>query len=96
MARPASQTSCSQKIENSNSKNQYSIFYENVWSLDSRLQAQDRIHRIGQNSICVYKDLVVKGTIDEQIIKAIQQKKEIADFILEKYEKGEDNKWKNW
>ena len=54
-----------------------------MWSLDWRLQAQDRIHRIGQENTCIYKDLVVKGTIDERILQVIKTKKKVADWIME-------------
>jgi len=72
------------KTTQKNEKYQHMIFYENVWSLDTREQATGRIERTGQTSICRFIDLIVKNTIDERIIKAIKQKKEIADLILEK------------
>ena len=59
------------------------IFYENVWSLDVRQQAEGRIHRIGQYSTCVYIDIFMEGTIDERILKVIEQNKAIADFVLD-------------
>ena len=71
------------KHEKFKDKIQYCIFYENMWSLDWRLQAQDRIHRIGQENTCIYKDLVVKGTIDERILQVIKTKKKVADWIME-------------
>lgn len=65
-------------------KYQHMIFYENVWSLDTREQATGRIERTGQTAICRFMDLIVKDSIDERITKAIKQKKEVADLILEK------------
>jgi len=64
-------------------KSQYMIFYENVWSLDIRQQAEGRIHRIGQFSTCVYIDILMEGTIDERILKVLKQNKAIADFVLD-------------
>jgi len=72
-------------------KNQHTIFYENTWSLDTRLQAQDRVHRVGQKSITIYKDIVIRETIDELILKAIHTKKSVADFIIDN---GVDILWK--
>ena len=41
------------------------IFYSNSYDLELRTQAEDRIHRIGQNHSCTYIDLVSKNTVDE-------------------------------
>jgi SNF2 family DNA or RNA helicase len=67
---------------------QHMLFYENVWSLDTREQATGRIERTGQTARCRFIDLLVKDTIDEKIINSIKQKKEIVDLILEKGIKG--------
>jgi len=69
--------------KNSTSKNQYCFFYENLWTPGVRQQAEDRIHRIGQRSTCVYKDIVLKGTIDEIILDRIRQKQSVIDWIME-------------
>lgn len=46
-------------------------------------QATDRAHRIGQkNVVNVYK-LIVKDTIEENILKLQEKKRELADQILE-------------
>jgi SNF2 family DNA or RNA helicase len=71
------------KIDGTSSKSQHMIFYENTWALDTREQAIERIHRIGQRSTCRYIDLVVEETIDEKILDTIRQNKQIADLILE-------------
>ena len=63
-------------------KSQHMIFYENTWSMDVRTQAFGRNDRIGQKSVCVYTDLVIKNTIDEKILNAIQRKEKIADLIM--------------
>jgi len=67
----------------SNANTQHMIFYENVWSLDVREQAIDRIHRIGQESMCRYVDIVMKNTIDERILGSISANRRIATSILE-------------
>lgn len=64
-------------------KSQYMIFFENVWSLDIRQQAEGRIHRIGQKSTCVYIDIIMNKTIDVRILQVLRENKEIADFILD-------------
>lgn len=58
------------------------IFYSNVYSLEHRLQAEDRIHRWGQKNACTYVDLVCEGTVDEDILKALKDKHELAHAAL--------------
>ena len=59
------------------------VYYSNNYSLENRLQSQDRIHRIGQDSKCTYIDLVVPNSIDEAILKRLEQKKELSDEVLD-------------
>lgn len=58
------------------------IHYDPWWNLAVQNQATDRAHRIGQkNAVTVYK-LVTKGTIEENIIKLQDKKRELADRVL--------------
>jgi len=66
----------------------YVIFYSNDYSLNQRLQAEDRTHRIGQKSKVTYVDLLAKGTIDEVIYKLLRDKKELAKTITKENFKG--------
>lgn len=63
------------------------IYYSNSYDLESRLQSEDRIHRIGQKNFCTYIDFVTPGTVDEKILKALRSKINIADKVL-----GEEGK----
>ena len=54
------------------------IYYNNDWSLDVRLQSEDRAHRIGQTKSVLYVDIVCRGTVDEKIIAALKAKNSIA------------------
>lgn len=65
-------------------KASYAVFVENEWRLQDRYQAEDRIHRIGQKNACTYIDLVVKDTIDEQVLDSIKKNKDVAEYILSK------------
>jgi SNF2 family DNA or RNA helicase len=58
------------------------IYYSQGFSLEKRLQSEDRAHRIGQKKTVVYTDLVAKGTIDEKVIQALLSKKNIADMVM--------------
>jgi SNF2 family DNA or RNA helicase len=59
------------------------VYYSNNYSLETRLQSQDRIHRIGQNNKCTYIDLVVPSTIDDAILTRLKQKKELSSMVLD-------------
>ena len=61
------------------------VYFSNSYNLEHRLQSEDRAHRIGQTKSVNYVDLCVQGTIDEKIIKALREKKNIAARVL-----GED------
>lgn len=61
----------------------YMIYYSNDFSLEARLQSEDRAHRIGQKNPVTYVDLEVEGTIDTRIINALRDKKKIADTITQ-------------
>lgn len=62
------------------------IHFDPWWNLAVENQATDRAHRIGQtNVVNVYK-LIMKNTIEENILKLQARKKELADQILS----GED------
>jgi SNF2 family DNA or RNA helicase len=54
------------------------VYYSCNYSLEQRLQSEDRAHRIGTRFPVVYTDLVALKTVDEQIAKALQNKQEAA------------------
>ena len=60
----------------------YCIFYSLNYSLIDYLQAQDRIHRIGQKKPCFYHVLLAKGTIDRRVYNILKQKKDVSDEVI--------------
>lgn len=58
------------------------IYYSNDFNLGTRLQSEDRCHRIGTRRNVVYIDLMAVGTIDGPIARALQRKSAIAAEIL--------------
>lgn len=58
------------------------IYYSNDYSLGSRIQSEDRIHRISQVNHARYIDLVSPDTVDEKIIKALTSKKNFANKVV--------------
>jgi hypothetical protein len=59
------------------------IYYSNSYKLEDRYQSEDRLHRIGQNNQVTYIDLVTPGTVDEQILNALREKRNIAAEIMQ-------------
>lgn len=45
----------------------HSIFYSTTFKVALRLQAEDRLHRIGQNKQVSYYDIIAESSIDEKI-----------------------------
>lgn len=58
------------------------IYYSNNFSLETRQQSEDRAHRIGQKNNVTYIDLVVPNSMDEKVINALLNKRNIANEIL--------------
>ncbi len=58
------------------------IYFSNSYDLTLREQSEDRAHRHGQKNSVAYIDLVTKGTIDEFIIKALNEKKKMSAQTL--------------
>lgn len=58
------------------------VYYSNNFSLELRQQSEDRAHRVGQKNNVTYIDLVVRGSLDEKIIKSLINKRNIANEVL--------------
>ena len=56
-------------------------YFSNDFSLENRLQSEDRPHRIGQHNPVVYKDVVCPGTVDKLLMDTIANKKDMADML---------------
>lgn len=57
------------------------VYYSNDFSLETRLQSEDRAHRIGQKSNVTYIDLEATDTVDRRIVTALREKKDVAEAI---------------
>ena len=58
------------------------IYYANDFNLETRIQSEDRAHRIGQKKNVTYIDLISEGTIDEKIVEALRNKIDIGAKVL--------------
>ena len=59
------------------------VFYSPTWNYASYQQALARTHRIGQRSECHYIHLICPGTVDEDVMRALDNKKSLADAVVD-------------
>jgi SNF2 family DNA or RNA helicase len=59
------------------------IYFSNDFNLETRLQSEDRAHRIGTRRNVRYIDLAAENTIDEKITRILQRKKSVAALVLD-------------
>lgn len=59
------------------------IHYDPWWNVAAEQQAADRAHRIGQRNPVQVVRLVAKDSIEEKIIRLQQEKKHLAEAVLE-------------
>jgi len=55
------------------------IFYSNDWDYATRIQAEDRIHRIGQRRDVDIYDIITEYSLDEKIYKCLNRKGRLSD-----------------
>ncbi len=58
------------------------VYYANDFNLETRIQSEDRAHRIGQKNNVTYIDLITESTIDEKIVRSLQSKIELGARVL--------------
>jgi len=79
---------------------QHVVYYSQNWSMTARAQSEDRTHRRGTREPVHYTDLVVPGTIDEEIRARVLQKRisayqlqdihDILNRLLEVFPEGDE------
>jgi SNF2 family DNA or RNA helicase len=58
------------------------VYYSNTWSLEDRMQSEDRAHRAGLQHKVTYVDLKGEGsTMEDRLIKSLRAKLDIATVI---------------
>jgi SNF2 family DNA or RNA helicase len=65
-------------------RSRFQYFYSNSYSLEDREQAEDRSHRIGIKQTVLYKDIIMKETIDESVHRVLSKKKDLLNYFREK------------
>jgi SNF2 family DNA or RNA helicase len=59
------------------------IYFSNDFNNETRLQSEDRNHRMGTINHIRYIDLVATDSIDEKIASALQRKSQVASIVLD-------------
>lgn len=59
----------------------FEIYYSNSFSLEDRLQSEDRPHSPGLKNNLGVIDFIAPGTLDEKVIDALRNKKNLADEV---------------
>jgi len=61
------------------------IFYSLDFSFANYDQARARLHRIGQRNAVTYIHFVARGTVDEKILEALKQKRDVATEVVDNW-----------
>lgn len=59
----------------------FHYYYSNSYSLYDRAQSEDRSHRSGQKSTVLYKDIIVRDTVDEKVYDVLKNKRDLLDYF---------------
>ncbi|NPA13073.1 MAG: DEAD/DEAH box helicase [Aquificae bacterium] len=61
----------------------YVVFFDLHWNPAKMWQAEDRVHRIGQkNKVNIYQ-FVMKDTVEERILKKLEEKKKMIENVID-------------
>lgn len=58
------------------------VWFDVTWSLEEDQQANARVHRQGQKNTVVIHRIVTEGTIDEDVVSAIEKKASTQDDLM--------------
>lgn len=64
------------------------VFYSLDYSMANYEQARARIHRVGQKNKCTYVHLLAAHTVDEKVLKALKNKADLAQMLIDDYRAG--------
>ncbi len=68
----------------------YVIYYSNDWDYGTRIQSEDRVHRMGQTENVHYIDICAADTLDERILKCLERKENLVDTFKYELENQKD------
>ncbi|NOP79609.1 DEAD/DEAH box helicase [Bacillus paranthracis] len=59
------------------------VWFDQTWSMEEYQQANARVHRQGQTRSVVIQHLVAEGTIDEEVLKALDRKATSQEELMQ-------------
>ena len=65
------------------------IYYSSTFSLEHRMQSEERTQMVGKKGSVAYFDLISRGTIEEKIVMALRNKMNLSDAIT-------GDAWREW
>jgi len=65
------------------------IYFSNTFSLEHRVQSEERAQLVGKRETVAYFDLCTPGTVEEKIITALRHKMELSNAIT-------GDSWREW
>ena len=57
------------------------IYYSNDWDYATRIQSEDRVHRLGQESTVTIYDIVARESLDERITACLGRKQGLVEAL---------------
>ncbi|KAL2169092.1 hypothetical protein VTG60DRAFT_6514 [Thermothelomyces hinnuleus] len=60
------------------------ILFDSDWNPQQDLQAQDRVHRIGQTRPVIVYRLATKGTVEEELLMSADAKRRLEKLVIKK------------
>lgn len=73
------------------------IFYSNDWDYATRIQAEDRVYRLGQEQKVEIYDIVAEKTLDCKILRCLERKGNLSDEIKDRLKQENNRKtYKSW
>lgn len=67
------------------------IFYNNDWDYATRIQAEDRVHRLGQTKEVNIWDIYAESTIDERIMECLSRKSNLLYVFQDDVKKKQND-----
>ncbi len=64
------------------------VFLDQWWNPAVMEQAAARVHRIGQNRMCLITSLIAKDTVDERILKILERKQALFEKVMQEVREG--------
>jgi SNF2-related domain len=65
------------------------VYHSNTFSLEHRLQSEERPQAVGKTTSVAYLDLICRNTVEEKILHTLRHKMRLSDAVT-------GDKWRSW